>query len=74
MCRIPSETQIFKLRQKYPPGTQIIVLDSEEEVAPETVGTIIKIDDYGEIIVRKENGKNEFTLNPSRDRFEVLTD
>lgn len=50
--RFPSREQVAALREKYPEGTKIelIEMDEEKNPPPGTIGTVIAVDDSGQLV------------------------
>ena len=57
-----SKEMIKKLKEKYPVGTRVKLIQMEDKQAPTTgtLGTVYGIDDIGSILVNWDNGS---TLN-----------
>ena len=63
-----------KLRNLYPPGTRIRLVQMGPDprpVPPGTEGTVKHVDGLGQIIVAWDNGSS-LSLIPSEDAFEVI--
>ena len=56
--RFPNKEQIEQLRQRYPNGTRIELLQMDDQQAPPvgTLGTVYGIDDTGSLLVNWDNG------------------
>ncbi len=56
--RFPSEEEIRNLREHYPAGARVELLQMDDVQAPTigTKGTVIGVDDAGSIMVRWDNG------------------
>jgi len=56
--RFPSEEVIRNLREHYPAGTRVELLQMDDVQAPPigTKGTVVGVDDAGSIMVRWDNG------------------
>ena len=56
--RFPSEEEIRNLREHYPAGTRVELLQMDDVQAPPigTKGTVVGVDDAGSIMVRWDNG------------------
>lgn len=56
--RIPSKEIIEKLRDQYPAGTRIELIEMDDVQAPPvgTKGTVMAVDDLGSILVNWDNG------------------
>ena len=62
-------------RRKYPKGTRIELIrmgDDPRPVPPGTRGTVVYVDDMGQIGMRWDNGQT-LSLIPGEDSFRVLT-
>lgn len=71
--RFPSREQVVALREKYPEGTKIelIEMDEEKNPPPGTIGTVIAVDDSGQLMMRWETGST-LSLIPGVDSFKVV--
>ena len=58
--RIPTKTEIESLREQYPAGTRVELLQMDDLQAPPigTLGTITGIDDTGSPLVSWDNGSS----------------
>jgi len=58
--RIPTKTEIESLREQYPAGTRVELLQMDDLKAPPigTLGTITGIDDTGSLLVSWDNGSS----------------
>ena len=58
MNRIPSREQVERLRQRYPAGTRIVLhsMDDAQAPPPGAMGTVVYVDDMGQIGVEWDNG------------------
>lgn len=56
--RFPSEEEIRNLREHYPAGARVELLQMDDVQAPTigTKGTVVGVDDAGSIMVRWDNG------------------
>lgn len=56
--RFPSKEQVERLRQQYPNGTRVELLQMDDQQAPPvgTLGTIYGVDDTGSLLVNWDNG------------------
>ena len=62
-------------RRRYPKGTRIELIRMGEDprpVPPGTRGTVVYVDDMGQIGMRWDNGQS-LSLIPGEDSFRVLT-
>ena len=71
--RFPSREEVATLREKYPEGTKIelIEMDEEKNPPPGTIGTVISVDDSGQLMIRWETGST-LSLIPGVDLFKVI--
>lgn len=71
--RFPSREQVAALRKRYPEGTKIelIEMDEEKNPPPGTIGTVIAVDDSGQLMMRWETGST-LSLIPGVDSFKVV--
>ncbi len=71
--RFPSREQIDALRERYPRGTKVELLEMDDPQAPPTgtVGEVFVVDDAGQIIVRWETGSS-LSLIPGVDSFRIV--
>ena len=70
MNRIPSREQVERLRQRYPAGTRIALhsMDDPQAPSPGTMGTVVYVDDMGQLGVEWDNG-SALSLIPGEDSF-----
>ena len=70
MNRIPTREQVEHLRQQYPAGTRIILhsMDDPQAPPPGTKGTVVYVDDMGQICVKWDSGST-LSLIPGEDSF-----
>ena len=56
--KLPSKEQLAQIRADYPPGTRVIQEYIDDPFAPPvgTHGTVIAVDDLGDLIMRWDNG------------------
>ena len=56
----PTREQVEALRQKYPTGTRIELLEMDDPQAPSigTKGTVLGVDDIGSLLVSWDNGSS----------------
>ena len=73
--RFPNKAIIDHLRQTYPAGTRVELLQMEDVQAPPvgTKGTVIGIDDTGSLMVRWDNGSGMNVLY-GIDRCRIITE
>lgn len=62
-----------KRREKYPPGTKIMLFKMDDPSAPpaKSIGEVVSVDDAGTIHMLWDNGST-LGLIPEVDSFEVL--
>ena len=73
--QLPSKDDLVVLREKYPAGTRIRLVQMGQDpypIPPGTIGEVTHIDDCGSIFMRWENGRS-LALIPSEDTFEVIS-
>ena len=61
-------------RRSYPPGTRVRLAGMADEpcpVEPGTCGTVLAVDDAGQLLMQWDNGRS-LSLLPGVDSFEVL--
>ena len=58
--RVISREALHALRERFPKGTRVELVQMDEPQAPPigTKGTVIGVDDIGSIMVRWDNGSN----------------
>ena len=68
-----NEIYLNKLRNKYPEGTKVRLINMDDIQAPPkgTIGEVIYIDDLGTIHVNWENGSS-LGLVPREDDWEIV--
>lgn len=68
------DTKAKVLRNMYPVGTKIRLIYMDDIQAPPvgTCGTVIGVDDLGNILVEWENGSS-LSLLPDKDKFQVIS-
>ena len=68
-----NQKDIDKIREKYPEGTviRLFSMNDEQDVPPQTLGTVNHVDDIGTIHMRWENGSG-LGLIEGEDQFEIL--
>lgn len=69
------EKEVIKLKQDYPRGTRILLehMDDQWAVPPGTRGSVLQVDDGGNIHMKWDNGRT-LSIVPEADRFRKLTD
>ena len=72
--RIPSREQVERLRQRYPAGTRIVLhsMDDVQAPPPGTMGTVVYVDDMGQLGVEWDNG-SALSLIPGEDSFSKVS-
>lgn len=73
--RTPTKEQLEKLKAKYPTGTRIVIdyMDDPHAPKPGTIGTVIGVDDIGDLLMKWDNGSG-LNLIPAQDDFHVASD
>ena len=75
MFRMPTEREIQDIRKKYPAGCRIELIEMEDPYAhpnPGDQGTVIGVDDIGQLMMRWDNGSS-LSLIPGIDKFVRVT-
>ena len=69
----PTREQVEALRQKYPAGTRIELLEMDDPQAPPmgTKGTVLGVDDIGSLMVSWDNGSS-LNVAYQIDRVRIL--
>lgn len=70
-----SREQVVCIRQKYPPGTRVELLNMPHDpypIPPGTRGEVKAVDDVGQLVVKWSNGRS-LSLIPGVDSFRKLT-
>lgn len=65
-----------RMKENYPPGTRIMLLNMDDPYAPVpegTKGTVVHVDDTAQIHMKCDNGRT-LALVPGEDSFRRLTD
>ena len=68
--------QAQRIKESYPPGTRLMLLNMEDPWSPVpsgTRGTVDVVDDIGQIHMKWDNGRT-IALVPGEDSFRKLTD
>ena len=70
MGQNPTREQIEWLRRQYPAGTRIVLhsMDDAQAPPPGTMGTVVYVDDMGQLGVEWDNG-SALSLIPGEDSF-----
>lgn len=73
--RFPNKELVEMLRQKYPSGTRVKLLQMDDAQAPPigTEGTVYGVDDTGSILVHWDNGSG-LNVVYGVDRCRICTD
>jgi hypothetical protein len=71
--RFPSEKELKELREHYPEGSRVELLEMDDPQAPPvgTKGTVTGVDDTGSIMVKLDNGSS-LNLAYGADRCRLL--
>lgn len=58
--RLPTKDQVETIRQKYPVGTKVRLLEMSDSQAPPegTIGEVYGVDDTGSLLIHWSNGSN----------------
>ena len=62
------------VQRNYPPGTRIRLIEMADDPNPvpgNTTGTVVAVDDAGQLLMQWDNGRN-LSLVPGTDNFEVM--
>lgn len=73
--RFPNDAELKALRERYPAGTRIRLIHMADDIAPVppgTIGSVVIIDDAGNIHMNWENGRS-LALIEGVDEFEVIS-
>lgn len=65
-----------RIKAEYPPGTRILLSHMNDRLAPVpdgTRGTVMHVDDIGQIFMHWDNGRS-LPINVDEDLFRKLTD
>ena len=74
--QLPNEQQLKALRERYPAGTRIRLINMDDPFAPVppgTIGEVTMVDDAGNIHMRWQNGRS-LSLIERVDSFTVISD
>ena len=71
--KFPSREDVTIVRSRYPEGTKIEVVDMDDPqpVPSGTIGTVVGVDDAGQLMMRWENGSS-LSLVPNVDLFRIV--
>jgi len=75
--QLPNKTQIERLRQQFPAGSRVELVQMDDPAAPPvgTLGTVIAVDDIGSILVDWDNGSSlSVAYGADRCRRMISTD
>lgn len=73
MNRIPSQSEVARLRALYPAGTRLELIAMDDPYMhpnPGDQGTVQGVDDMGQIMMRWDNGSS-LSLIPGYDKFKI---
>ena len=64
---------VYILRQRFRPGMRIRLIHMDDSQAPPagTEGTVVDVDDIGNVLMRWDNGSS-LNLIPDEDEFEII--
>ena len=71
MFRMPTEREIQRIRSAYPAGTRIELISMDDpytSLKPGDLGTVVGVDDAGQIMMRWDKG-GSLSLIPGEDSF-----
>ncbi len=69
-----SRAQVERIRQQYPPGTEVELIAMPEDpypVPPGTRGKVVMVDDAGQLVTEWNNGSS-LSLIPGVDQFRKI--
>ncbi len=75
MMRFPNDAELKALRERYPAGTVIRMINMADNIAPVpcgTIGRVVIIDDAGSIHMNWDNGSG-LAIIEGVDEFEVIS-
>ena len=72
--KLPSKETLEKLRNKYPAGTRVALVQMSDPQAPPigTKGTVLYVDDIGSLIIKWDNGSGLNVVFDGGDRVRKL--
>ena len=73
--RFPNDAELKALRERYPAGTRIRLIQMDDAFAPVppgTIGSVVIIDDAGNIHMKWDNGRS-LALSEGADEFEIIS-
>ena len=73
MNRIPSQSEVARLRALYPAGTRLELIAMDDpymQPNPGDQGTVQGVDDMGQIMMRWDNGSS-LSLIPGIDKYKI---
>lgn len=68
-----TQNEVQRIKAQYPPGTRIRLghMDDPQAVPDGTEGTVIAVDDAGQLMMKWDNGRT-LSLIPGEDSFSVI--
>lgn len=68
-----TQEQVQRIKEQYPVGTRIRLghMDDPQAVPDGTEGTVLMVDDVGQLIMKWDNGRT-IALIPDEDSFSVI--
>ena len=75
MMRFPNKQEVERVRRMYPAGTRVELVAMDDPQAPPagTRGTIITVDDVGDLVVAWDNGCG-LNVVPGVDLVRIITE
>ncbi len=64
-----SQAQVERIRQQYPPGTEVALIAMPEDphpVPPGTRGKVVTVDDAGQLVTKWSKAHFLYSSNPTR--------
>ena len=71
MFRMPTEREILRIRTMYPAGSRVELISMDDPyttLKPGDLGTVVGVDDAGQIMMRWDKG-GSLSLIPGEDSF-----